>query len=71
MTTADELEARLQDIEQHYDDYVRHAREFVEFHLAHGSKGLENSVRILETLLRTGALDASAADVRELPGNCR
>ncbi len=71
VTTADELEARLQDIEQHYDDYVRHAREFVEFHLAHGSKGLENSVRILETLLRTGALDASAADVRELPGNCR
>ncbi|GAB3368556.1 capsule biosynthesis protein [Azotobacter armeniacus] len=56
------LTARVAWIEQHYLPSLDRAREFAEYHLAHGVRGTEQTIELLGRLLRTEPIPCQALD---------
>ncbi|TWI54205.1 hypothetical protein IQ22_02067 [Pseudomonas duriflava] len=56
--TKQELDDRIEQIERDYDSQVNLAEHFAEYHLAHGVKGLETTLEILDELFRNARAPA-------------
>lgn len=56
VTSSAELNSRISTLEENFAAHVEEARAFALFHLAHGSRGLEKTLEVLENLLKGSSL---------------
>jgi glycosyltransferase involved in cell wall biosynthesis len=67
ITDRQELHSRLADIEQNYSDRMKIAKSFANFHLAHGSRGLDKTLQVIDSLFANTSLPGDV-DRHELRG---
>ena len=67
--TAERLSAAVSAIDADYSQHLLQAQRFAHYHLAHGSKGLEHNLELLEALLRGEPLAARdrTINLQEVP----